>query len=184
MAGPSSIDLSRLHGGPSAGFDEPFEMLAACHERVERMLRLLERLAVHLPAHGADAQAGSAARDVMRYFDLAGPAHHEDEERHILPALRAAGQSGLADRLHDDHKWMARAWQGVRADLDGITASRWDAGTAGPVLARWQGFAAHYRSHIALEEASAYPPVQAASDAPMRRAMGDEMARRRGVSGT
>lgn len=31
-----------LHAAPAAGFDQPFEMLQACHERVGRMLVLLE----------------------------------------------------------------------------------------------------------------------------------------------
>ncbi|RZJ07918.1 MAG: hemerythrin domain-containing protein, partial [Rubrivivax sp.] len=33
-----------LHAGPAVGFDQPFEMLAACHDRVRRSLDLLERL--------------------------------------------------------------------------------------------------------------------------------------------
>lgn len=37
-----------LHAAPAAGFDEPFEMLTACHGRVDRMLALLQRLATHL----------------------------------------------------------------------------------------------------------------------------------------
>ena len=63
-----------LHRSPSAGFDQPFEMLAACHERVQRMLALMTKLAAHLPAHGADEQARSAARDVMREARNAGAA--------------------------------------------------------------------------------------------------------------
>jgi hypothetical protein len=55
-----------LHPGPGAGFDEPFEMLGACHERVARMLGLLQRLQAHLQAQGADDSARSAAADVMR----------------------------------------------------------------------------------------------------------------------
>ena len=79
-----------LHVGPAAGFDQPFEMLAACHERAARMLDLLARLLPHLASQGCDEQARQAARDVMRYFDLAGPAHHEDEERHVFPLLQAS----------------------------------------------------------------------------------------------
>lgn len=39
---------------PSAGFDEPFGMLLACHERVLGTLGLLSRLADHLRAQGAE----------------------------------------------------------------------------------------------------------------------------------
>ena len=81
------------------------------------MLDLTQRLAAHLLETGADASAQQAARDVMRYFDLAAPAHHEDEERHVLPQLREQGQAALADRLHADHALMSTTWATVRADL-------------------------------------------------------------------
>ncbi|MCB1958559.1 MAG: hemerythrin domain-containing protein, partial [Rhodocyclaceae bacterium] len=71
---------------PGAGFDQPFELLSACHDRVQRSLDLLRRLQDHLAIHGADGQAQDAARDVLRYFDIAAPLHHDDEERHIFPA--------------------------------------------------------------------------------------------------
>jgi hypothetical protein len=61
------------HRAPSAGFEAPFEILAACHERVERMLALIQRLQQHLQDTGCDDSARQAARDVMRYFDLAAP---------------------------------------------------------------------------------------------------------------
>src|SRR5688572_25382640 len=65
-----------LHTGPSVGFDQPFEMLAACHARMDRSLDLLGRLGRHLHDQGCDAQARSAATDVLRYFDIAAPLHH------------------------------------------------------------------------------------------------------------
>jgi len=185
-------------GGPGAGFERPFEMLGACHERVERMLRLLERLAAHLVRHGVDGQAAEAARDVMRYFDRAGPAHHEDEERHVLPRLRAADDPALhalADRLHADHARMSAAWVALRIDLSAIAeghlpAARPDADADGdsgaapsgpPIPAAWAAFAADYRAHIAVEDTQAFPAAQAGLVPESERAMGDEMAARRGV---
>jgi hemerythrin-like domain-containing protein len=172
-----------LHPGPGAGFDEPFEMLEACHQRVHRMLALLDRLAAHLADHGADADARQAARDVMRYFDRAAPAHHEDEERHILPRLQALGQGALAARLHAEHQTMSDTWATVRADLLSIADGGWRADTLDAARSRWQAMAALYRAHIHAEEQAAYPAVQAVVDATARRGMGDEMARRRGLPG-
>jgi hemerythrin-like domain-containing protein len=160
---------------PAAGFDEPFAMLHACHERVERSLALIERIAAHVAQHGADAQAQDAARDVMRYFDLAAPQHHEDEERHVLPALRAQGQAALAERLAADHEAMARAWQALRPWLAAVVQG--DATLAHDA----PRFAALYREHISLEESSAFTRAQAALDALAQAAMGHEMAARRGV---
>jgi hemerythrin-like domain-containing protein len=161
---------------PAAGFDEPFDMLAACHERVERMLALLERLAEHLDHHGADTPARDAARDVMRYFDTAAPHHHEDEERHVFPALSARGAGALAERLHAEHVAMAAAWARLRLDLHALTEGRVQRDAA-----HWREFAALYRAHIALEDGEAFPRAASSLDAPARSAMGEEMARRRGV---
>ncbi|MBY0467146.1 MAG: hemerythrin domain-containing protein, partial [Burkholderiales bacterium] len=77
------------HHAPGAGFEAPFEMLAACHERVVRMLTLLARLRAHLTEKGWDPSVAQAAQDVMRYFDQAAPKHHDDEERHVFPHLLA-----------------------------------------------------------------------------------------------
>ena len=38
--GASRAAMLPGHSAPAAGFEEPFEMLATCHERVERMLAL------------------------------------------------------------------------------------------------------------------------------------------------
>jgi hemerythrin-like domain-containing protein len=169
-----------LHPGPGAGFDQPFEMLDACHQRVEAMLVLLGRLSAHLGTHGADEQAQQAARDVMRYFDLAAPHHHEDEERHVLPRLQECGHAVLADRVLREHAAMAVAWADVRAVLLGIAQGRCPADAAA-VAQQWREFAALYREHIALEERDVFPLAREHTGADGLRAMADEMARRRGA---
>jgi hemerythrin-like domain-containing protein len=171
--------LTDLHPSPGAGFDQPFEMLEACHQRVERTLSLLERLADHLAKHGADDQAQQAARDVMRYFDLAAPHHHEDEERHVLPRLSEQGRAELADRVRREHEAMAAAWAGVRAVLLDVAQGRWtpDVGAA----AGWAAFNALYREHIVLEEREVFPLARDQMGADALGVMADEMARRRGV---
>lgn len=173
-----------LHRSPAAGFDEPFEMLLACHERVQRMLALLLRLDEHLNNHGADEQARQAARDVMRYFDQAGPAHHEDEERHLFPLLLAQGGADIATvvgQLQQDHEAMSLQWRAVRADLQVIVDGVWQAAQAAATAPRWQAYASLYAGHIAAEEGQAYPAARPLLPAASLRAMGQEMAQRRGV---
>src|ERR1051325_6410992 len=65
--------------GPS--FDQPLEMLAACHERIEEKLAALEQLVRHLETHGCDADARAGAQAVLRYFDTSGVYHHQEEAR-------------------------------------------------------------------------------------------------------
>lgn len=167
---------------PAVGFEQPFEMLQACHERVHRSLDLLQRLIAHVDQKGCDADARSAAADVQRYFDIAGPHHHEDEERHVFPAVRDDADAQLQHTvvgLQNDHLLMTAMWQRLR-----------------PVLQRWQGdadngpmtelertiaqdFTQAYQRHIALEEGVVYPVARARLSASEQREMGHEMAARR-----
>jgi hemerythrin-like domain-containing protein len=157
-------------------------MLGACHDRVRRMLALLTRLREHLRTHGADGQARQAATDVLRYFDQAAPAHHEDEERHVFPLLLREGdaaQRPTVERLQRDHRAMAAQWPAVRALLQRVAA-----GAAAPAAdeeAACDRFAALYVSHLSAEDEIVFPAARARMNAAAQQAMGDEMARRRGV---
>lgn len=167
--------------GPAAGFDAPFEMLAGCHERVRRTLDLLARLLAHLPQHGADAQARSAAQDVLRYFDLAAPQHHLDEELHLVPVLQASADPALqaaAAQLLAEHALIRPAWALLRellAELqqhgrvpDGLDAAA-------------RHFIALHEPHLELEDGLVYPAAQQRIATAQQQLMGDEMAARRGV---
>jgi hemerythrin-like domain-containing protein len=168
---------------PGASFAQPFEMLAACHERVHRMLSLLARLREHLRTHGADIQAQQAARDVMRYFDQAAPQHHLDEELHVFPPLLAQGApdiQAVVRRLQQDHLAMESGWQEARQVLQ-LVADGQVAQLAAADEAALAAFASLYDAHIRAEEEIAYPRAQALLDEAARTSMGAEMARRRGV---
>ena len=159
-------------------------MLGACHDRVERLLGLLERLAGHLRAHGGDASARQAALDVMRYFDQAAPAHHDDEERHVFPVLARSpdlAMASLAERLRSEHRELTRQWAALRLDLqrvaDGVPGALLDPAAT----QRWQAFAALNRRHVAEEDRLAYPAVRPQFGDDQLRLMGEAMARRRGL---
>jgi hemerythrin-like domain-containing protein len=169
---------------PAAGFDDPFGMLDTCHDRIRRSLALLERLVAHLRTQGIDEPAQSAARDVLRYFTLAAPAHHEDEERHVVPTLRASGDpaaTGAAERMLADHGALRAAW----AILEPLLAQL-AAGTApdAPALQRAaRRFIDLHADHLRLEDEVAFPQAaRQLRDVRARGAMGTEMAQRRGVA--
>jgi hemerythrin-like domain-containing protein len=170
-----------LHPGPAASFAQPFEMLAGCHERVRRTLALLLRLHEHLGRHGPDAMARDAARDVLRYFDIAAPAHHEDEERHVFPQLQARGQAALVARLRTEHATLAALWHAARPALVGVHAGQWPAAGAAAAAQAWPALVAAYERHIACEDDEAFPAARAGLSDTALAAMGHEMAARRGV---
>jgi hemerythrin-like domain-containing protein len=176
MPSPTSL-LSTMM---SSSLEEPFEMLAACHQRVLEMLDLLERLGAHLEQIGADGPARQAAKDLMRFFDLAAAHHHDDEELHLVPRLRRLDNDALAQRLLEEHRALVRQWSQIRVGLgrlslhddelsEGLTVRR----------AAWKRFADDYRAHIALEEREAFPAVRPSIDASAMTTMGDEISGRR-----
>lgn len=171
--------------GPAAGYDQPFDLLDACHERVQRSVALLRRLVDHLRDHGADAASAAAARDVLRYFDVAAPAHHEDEERHVFSLLEASGDAGLialVRRLRDEHRQIEAQWGLLRTLLEDVAQEQ---SVAWPDLARLaSGFEAVHAGHVVAEDQTAFPAARRAAEAlgpAAMHAMGQEMARRRGV---
>jgi hemerythrin-like domain-containing protein len=171
--------MTLLNAAPAAGFDEPFELMAACHERMERTLTLLERIGAHVATNGGDVQARDAAKDVLRYFTIAAPLHHEDEELHVLPRLREQGNGELADRLLADHREMEARWAAIVPELEAIRDGSMPAGTFEAARERWQAFAMLYRRHIAAEDHDAYPAASSATPDTVLRVMGEEMAGRR-----
>ncbi len=171
--------MSLLHAAPAAGFDAPFELMGACHERMARTLALLARLGAHVAAHGCDGQARDAAGDVLRYFTLAAPLHHEDEERHVLPRLRERGQGALADRLGAEHREMEAQWAAIAPTLEAIRDGRLRDDELPGARERWDRFATLYRGHIEVEDHAAYPAALEALTGPELQTMGAEMAGRR-----
>jgi len=86
MPGPAR-KAARPLVDPPAGFDEPLEMLLACHRRIEKQLETLKRLRTHLATEGVDPEASAAAQSVLRYFGKSAADHHHDEEQDVFPLL-------------------------------------------------------------------------------------------------
>lgn len=173
------------HSAPSASFEVPLEMLAACHGRVEHQCSTLRRLVPHLLAHGADAQARSAAASVMRYFDTSARHHHADEEVDLFPALieSMAGSDAVCLRtltatLTAEHRELEVRWRRLREVLERIAAGD-DAPLAAADVESLVGL---YERHIAREEAELLPLAsRLLSDGDLER-VGRAMRERRGVA--
>lgn len=172
-------DLLDIAAAPT--FDQPLEMLYACHDRITAQCDTLDRLVSHLLVQGNDAQAAQAARAILRYFDTAGQHHHQDEEQDLFPALLAGGDSeaaGHVARLLEEHKTLDAAWQALRPQLAAIEQGRADtvdADVAAHLIAR-------YARHIAFENGTLLPLAQTLLDAETLQRIGRNMAVRRGVA--
>ena len=159
-------------------FDDPLGMLSACHGRIERQLATLDRLQRHLPEHGCDADARTAARAILKYFDTAAPNHHADEEASVFPRLRS-GLAGRADELiaglEREHSMLAANWRHLRPLLASIAAGA----RANLAPKHVAAVRAAYESHIAKEESKLIPLAARTFDAATIADIGREMAARR-----
>lgn len=174
--------MNSLFGSAAAPtFDDPLEMLRACHGRIEAQCVTLDRLLTHLATQGNDVQASQAARAILRYFDTAGQYHHQDEEQDLFPQLLATRDQAVAsliDSLLQEHKGMEDAWQSLRPMLIGIAedqANSLDADIA-------HHFIDVYARHIAVENGRLLPLAATLLSDTQQRAIGHSMAARRGVS--
>jgi hypothetical protein len=166
---------------PLAGFEQPFEVLDACHERIQRMFRRLQWLRIHLGALGCDAQARQAANDVTSCFDLAAPEHHEDEERYVFPPLLAAGLCvDIVVRLQREHLEMAMLWPQVREVLQRVAADHWP-GFRPADEGLLEHFTRLYDWHLAAESELAFPAAARCLGVADLVAIGEQMARRHGL---
>ena len=175
------MGTSLLNTETAPSFDDPLGMLKACHGRIRRQFATLARLQTHLPEHGCSEDARTAARAVLRYFDTAAVNHHADEEESVFPRLvaaRGASAQRIADDLERDHErlamriarlrpYLVAIERGERADLPADVVD--DARNA-------------YDAHSEREESELIPLAEATFDAATLRAIGEEMAKRRGTS--
>ncbi|TXI66345.1 MAG: hemerythrin domain-containing protein [Limnohabitans sp.] len=169
---------------PAAGPEAPLDMLAACHTRVEKQCRTLERLQAHLSTHGSDTAAQEAAHAVLRYFNSAAKHHHEDEEDNLFPALleAMAGSDAvcireLTEALEADHRQLEQRWAALRVKLQAIAQGQAQVLSEEEVEAFTDG----YRAHILREDTELLPMAQRLLDDQALREIGQAMRQRRGL---
>lgn len=167
--------MALLHTPPPS-FEDPMEMLQACHDKVRHFAKLSLRIADHIKEHGVDQQAQDAAKAVMRYFDLAAPLHHADEDEDLYPALLALNDATLSahiQRLTAEHTDLAGLWHAVRTWLADIAA-----GTVAQPPSELPEFAEQYPQHARDEETLVYPHARYLSEIQLN-LLGQTMTRRR-----
>lgn len=178
-ARPSLFDIT-------VGFDDPLEILLACHRRIEKQLETLQRLRSHVDQHGVDAEASAAAQAVLRYFARAAMSHHDDEEKDLFPLLEQritdpgekARFHALRDELERDHREVQALWTKVKKPLEGIAEGL----TRGLAAADVHAFVGAYVRHILAEESALPEFFNRWLDGEDRATLGRSMSARRTLS--
>ena len=134
-------------------------MLRGCHRRIRHFAALASRLAA-----SPDAPAGEiadAAASIHRYFTVALPLHHADEEESIRPRLpRTPGLERALASMQEQHQGLETRlatlvplWSGLAAQPE--TAG----GLAESVRRATADFEAACEEHLHLEEEAIFPAI-------------------------
>lgn len=154
--------LTPLRRGPA---DQPRDLrghLLACHQRIRQFSATARKLG---DPSISPADAADACRAVRRYFTVAMPLHHEDEERSILPRLAAAGPPSdlrrALEAMRVEHAAIDRAvneavalWDAVLADPAAWIAARSRLEETGARLEEL------FAAHLLLEETFVFPALE------------------------
>ena len=169
---------------PTAGLDQPIEILEACHERVKNHCQILQRLSNHLEKVGIDDQAKLASKNLLRYFDLAAKNHHEDEEKNLFPMLQEsmAGSDAicineLIIRLRKEHQILETIWQEIKRPLELIASGK----EAVINQSNIRLLAKTYEQHITLEEDELLPLAKRLLNEEQLKIMSHDMTQRRKI---
>ncbi len=160
-------------------FEQPIEMLLACHDRMRRQCQTLQNIRDHLREHGFDAEVRKASQQVLRYFTIAAPQHHADEENDLFPLLRERVpdlEPALA-ALAKQHMALEHSWSELEPYLDGdITAADLER-----MLSLVDDFCASYKGHLDYEENMIFPQATKVLSEQDQLELGRRMARRHGA---
>ncbi len=158
-----------------------FSVLDHCHRQTLAALDRLDDVIAGVEAGILTARTREIAADIVRHFSVTVRQHHEDEERHVFPALSSSSSPDVIQAvatLIQDHAWLNEDWMEICPYIDAAASGRFG---YDPALLREGAatFAALSRDHIALEESLVYPESRARLSAGVTFQPGREMAARR-----
>jgi hemerythrin-like domain-containing protein len=168
-----------------SNFTNPIGVLEDCHRRIERFLGVLAAVAEQARERPLDEEQRRALAGALRYFREAAPRHVADEEESLFPRLRQSRSLEAAEalnRLEEDHA-AVQAWHRELEKLGDhwLTSGR----LARDDFERYETLVRclkdAYGPHIALEDEEIFPSARRVLSAVELRAVGQEMAARRGM---
>lgn len=159
-------------------WDEPIEMLYACHGRVKQFCRQLQLLPDYLTQHGLNQAVKNDVQQILNYFNQAAPLHHDDEELDFFPALvkKLPETQQAINELESQHDALHKNWDELRSKLMALLNG--EISNIEPELIK--RFVSGYDLHISIEEPLFELGREHLADSELN-AMGKIMAERRQV---
>ena len=181
-----STALSSLTGDPMqilepqkfASWNEPIEMLYACHSKVKRFCRQLTILPDYLAKNGCNQAVKNDVQQILNYFNQSAPLHHDDEEKDFFPLLVKyvpEAQKDI-DELERQHVTLHDSWTKLSEQLQALLKDERE----NIDVTLINHFVSSYDKHIALEEPLFELGKQHLSELELRE-IGDIMSARRRV---
>ncbi|WP_439234899.1 hemerythrin domain-containing protein [Lonepinella koalarum] len=157
-------------------WDQPIEMLYACHGRVKNFCRQLSLLPDYLAKNRVNQAVKNDVQQILNYFNIAAPLHHDDEEKDFFPVVAKydAKTQQTIDELERQHFILHDNWHKLSTQLSELIQDQRDNIDAELIT----NFIAGYDVHIALEEPLFALGKDCISDAELE-SMGKVMAARR-----
>lgn len=144
-----------------AATESPLQQFTQCHAGIRQRLDTLDELPGLIEAA---ARARRLAAEALDFFRRTMPSHHEDEERELFPAVRAAAAGAdeaayveaIAQRLVREHRHLESLWATIEPALKAMARGHDAALDPGAAHA----MAAAYRAHADYEEQVYLPLAQ------------------------
>lgn len=171
------IQITPIGQALAPSFDHPIEMLEACHDKVRYFTHQLAQLPAHLDQFGITDATIQTIHGILRYFDVAAPLHHADEEQNLFPALLtvAPQYSPLIERLLAEHLELNMSWLVLREQLQQVQQGHAQALSR----TRVQRFCRRYRLHALDEENEVFTAAKDFLSDMRLQELGQPMAARR-----
>lgn len=172
------INIRPIINAQPATWAQPIEMLFVCHGRVKNFCRQLEILPNYLAENGIDQAVKNDVKQIITYFNVAAPLHHEDEESDFFPTLLCYAPEAKANilQLEAEHIGIHKIWAQLSVQLQELIDEK-RAAISQNLLDEYR---AAYDRHIALEE-PLFELGQQRIPADVLTAMGKIMAERRKI---
>ena len=161
------------------GFDQPLELLRACHDKIIAHCELIEQIVGALQDAGVDLDMRAAARQVMNYFSRSARQHHQDEEQDLFPLLirQSLKLADLINGLKQEHRTLDELWQAMEPELRRLP----EPADPDAFIAAATEFCRLNRAHVLRENSDFLPVARSSLSSQQIRDIGRAMAQRRGA---